>query len=132
METIMLDVLMSNDSKPGLTACSNKGFHITFPNGWTVSVQWGPGNYCEKKWDKPNAPERTTQGSLVMYRSEDAEVAAWRYENGKRTWHNFGYDTVSGYLSPLEVVAFMAQVAEGRDLNTTSPWDLLDDDDTDE
>ena len=63
----MLDVLMSNDSKPGLTACSNKGFRMTFPNGWTVSVQWGPGNYCEKKWDKPNAPERTTQGLSLIH-----------------------------------------------------------------
>jgi len=25
----------------------NKGFHITFPNGLTLSTQFGGGNYCE-------------------------------------------------------------------------------------
>ncbi len=24
-----------------------KGFGITFKNGWSLSVQWGPGNYCD-------------------------------------------------------------------------------------
>jgi hypothetical protein len=24
-----------------------KGFHITFENDYTVSVQFGPGNYCD-------------------------------------------------------------------------------------
>lgn len=24
-----------------------KGFHITFPNGWHLSVQFGGGNYCD-------------------------------------------------------------------------------------
>ena len=27
----------------------NKGFQITFENGYSVSVQFGPGNYCENK-----------------------------------------------------------------------------------
>jgi hypothetical protein len=26
---------------------AGKGFQITFANGYTVSVQWGPGNYCD-------------------------------------------------------------------------------------
>ena len=25
----------------------NRGFHMTFENGYTVSVQFGPGNYCD-------------------------------------------------------------------------------------
>jgi len=33
--------------KEGFRTCENKGFHIKFPNGWTVSVQFGQGNYCE-------------------------------------------------------------------------------------
>jgi hypothetical protein len=28
------------------TITQNKGFHITFANDITISVQWGPGNYC--------------------------------------------------------------------------------------
>lgn len=27
--------------------CDQKGFHITFDNGYTVSVQFGPGNYSD-------------------------------------------------------------------------------------
>ena len=25
----------------------NRGFQMTFENGYTVSVQFGPGNYCD-------------------------------------------------------------------------------------
>lgn len=120
---------LPQDPQPRITSCANRGVQMTFPNGWTVSVMWGPGNYCMNQYDRPLAPQHMEDGTIPAYASTDAEVAAWRYEKGKRIWHNFGYDTVSGWLSPLEVVAFMAQVAEGRDLNTTSPWDLLDDDD---
>ena len=30
-------------------ATENKGFGMTFDNGFTISVQWGTFNYCEKK-----------------------------------------------------------------------------------
>ena len=30
----------------------NKGFRMKFDNGFTISVQWGTMNYCEKK--EPN------------------------------------------------------------------------------
>jgi hypothetical protein len=28
-----------------------KGIHMTFANGWTVSIQWGIGNYCDNRWN---------------------------------------------------------------------------------
>jgi len=28
----------------------NKGFHIEFENGYSVSVQFGGGNYCKNRW----------------------------------------------------------------------------------
>lgn len=31
--------------------CDNKGFQITFPNGITLSTQFGWGNYCEHNYD---------------------------------------------------------------------------------
>ena len=34
-------------SEKKLAICHNKGFHIRFTNGWTVSVQFGSGNYCD-------------------------------------------------------------------------------------
>jgi hypothetical protein len=48
---------------------THKGFTITYANGITVSVQWGEGNYCERR-DKPDtSPHLMTSGS--------AEVLAW-------------------------------------------------------
>jgi hypothetical protein len=28
---------------------NNKGFQMTFENGWTISVQFGYGNYCSHR-----------------------------------------------------------------------------------
>lgn len=78
---------------------SGKGFHITFANGWTVSVQFGSGSYCENRYipygvETPPCPT--------------AEIAAWD-KDGK--WHRFEYDTVAGYCKPDEVLDFMNMVA---------------------
>lgn len=37
---------------PGFKITGVKGFHITFENGWTVSVQFGGGNYSDN-YDEP-------------------------------------------------------------------------------
>jgi hypothetical protein len=78
-----------------------KGFQITFSNGWTVSVQFGSGNYCENSSIdyNPFAPERSE--------SKDAEIAAW---DGNGEWHDFGHDTVKGYCSADEVADFIAMI----------------------
>ena len=37
-------------------ATRNKGFRMGFDNGFEISVQWGPGNYCAKRdtdFDEP-------------------------------------------------------------------------------
>ncbi len=57
----------------GFKITGSKGFHITFENGVTVSVQFGPGTYSGN-YDMsfhvplPNPLE-----------SDTAEVALWRY-----------------------------------------------------
>lgn len=33
--------------RKGFVSTMRKGFHMTFENGLTVSVQWGAGNYCD-------------------------------------------------------------------------------------
>lgn len=53
----------------------NKGFHMTFPNKWTISVQFGPGNYCNDYGTNDldlRAPEKQAK-----WTSPDAEVAIW-------------------------------------------------------
>lgn len=51
--------------------CDSKGFQMTFENGVTLSVQFGPGNYCEhRSEEKFNAPRNNR-----FWKSKDAEVA---------------------------------------------------------
>ena len=35
--------------KQKFISTQNKGFGITFDNGFTISVQWGTENYCEHR-----------------------------------------------------------------------------------
>lgn len=47
-----------------------KGFHITFPNGVTLSTQFGPGNYGDN-YDESFFTEKKD------WESNEAEVAMW-------------------------------------------------------
>jgi hypothetical protein len=58
----------------------NKGFAITFPNGWTVSVQIGTMNYCANKEDWSETVDYNTSKP-----SPNAEIAAWKGDE----WHDF-------------------------------------------
>ena len=83
----------------GFRICSGKGFHIGFENGYTVSVQFGPGNYCEH-YDREigrDAEDCGKEGSV------DAEVAILNPEGDLITIPAWG-DEVKGYVSPSEVV----------------------------
>ena len=110
----------------------NKGFQMTFENGNTVSVQWGPSNYCTPlheggRFARYDLPMKMDGES---WKSNDAEVAEWDKDNN---WHHFEYDQVRGYISTDEVVQFMGFVATSI-LNTEDPdWKkALDDDDESE
>ncbi len=88
---------------------NGKGFQLTFANGWTVSVQFGAGNYCENRsFDVSSFEKHPTESTSV-----DAEIAAWD-ENG--VWFDFGSDTVKGWCSANEVGAFIQTIqAKGYD-----------------
>ena len=53
---------------------SGKGFHITFPNGVTLSTQIGWGNYCSNYGFKGSYEEMATKNS---WESHDCEIAIW-------------------------------------------------------
>ena len=74
----------------------NKGFQLTFENGNTISVMFGVGNYCSNrnKLDIEN-------GFMV---ADTAEIAIWDNES---QWHNFGGDTVNGYINSNEVAKWV-------------------------
>jgi hypothetical protein len=91
--------------QPGFYITGGKGFHVVFRNDWTISVQFGPGNYCDN-YDAPinsegfkSAGER---GSMT------AEVAAWGPDGNMI---DFGGDTVLGRQSPEQVLALMNDLA---------------------
>ena len=100
-------------STPCFKATQNKGTQMTFASGWTISIQWGPGNYCENHslalGDEYDAP--MTRGRNGPWVSKDAEIALW---HGDRTdWYYFGGDTVKGYLTTDEVAKWIYMAASG-------------------
>ena len=55
------------------TATNNKGFQMTFENGFRISVQWGVGNYCQKKDDGEYGDSMKTD----FWESTSAEIAVF-------------------------------------------------------
>jgi hypothetical protein len=81
------------------------GFQITFENGWTVSVQFGPYNYCERHDDIPDA-----NGVYEVRPSANAEVAVLD-PKGKFAPPKWWGDDVLGYQTPTDVLNLMQKVA---------------------
>ena len=82
-----------------------KGFQITFDNEWTVSIQFGIGNYCQHyhKMLTTKAEYWDSTGS-----SSNAEIAAWDKHD---KWYTFDHgDTVDGYKSADEVLDFIYMI----------------------
>jgi hypothetical protein len=90
---------------PGFKITGAKGFHIAFENGWHVSVQFGPGNYCENRDAQIGQEEEACgrRGSL------DAETAVWG-PNGKMIDRGEG-DTVQGWQTPAQVLELLTWAA---------------------
>jgi len=93
----------------GFQTSERKGFHVTFENGWTVSVQFGYGNYCSNRDWRGNDPgDIMSCFNSAAPKSPTAEIAAWD-ANGE--WHQFDGDAVEGWQSPAQVLAFMNMIA---------------------
>ena len=71
----------------GFKICDDKGFHIGLRNGFTVSVQFGRGNYCEHhhdpNWSKPNKGSSYDAETAVF--SPEADCDAHPHEKERRT-----------------------------------------------
>ena len=91
---------------PGFYITRGSGFHITFENGWTVSVQFGPGNYCQHR-DRHIGDENATCGKEG---SQTAEVAYWP-SGGDLQRVKADSEIVSGYQTPKQVLALLVKVA---------------------
>ena len=98
--------------------CDNKGFHLDLPNDVTVSVQLGPGNYCDSDISNAagDAPKKAID-SDEHWGSNTAECAA--YVTGSNlAWVEVpGYtdavgDDVAGHLNVSQVLDFINRASK--------------------
>lgn len=94
-----------------------KGFHITFENGLSASVQWGAGNYCDnhfpKDWDFSCSKDAESDTAEVAVFYNDEFIDANQFV----TDEHIGGDTVVGYLTPEQVVNFLMNVKNATSFN---------------
>jgi hypothetical protein len=109
--------------RKAFTITGGKGFSMRFPNGYTISVQWGPGNYSENhnvNCNYAKAGENHVQGFLDAGEagSNTAETAVI---DGDGEFLNVDSDgvldasnrsgDVQGWQTTTNVLALMVQVA---------------------
>ena len=107
----------------GLMTIGVHGFHVTLPNGNTVSVQWGPGNYSSN-YSASLMASREAEKRGEEWTSTTAEIAAWRdiregetpaRKDADTMWHTFDCgDQVRGRLSPERVLEFLDFAADNE------------------
>ena len=107
-----------------------KGFALKLPNGVTVSVQWGPGNYVDSDvksadFDAPGKAAAAGEqwgsnlAECAAYLTEGgAWVAVTGYTGSPEDWNppvNCGpddfYDDVVGHLNVEQVLDFISKAA---------------------
>ncbi len=87
--------------KLGFSITGEKGFHITFENGFTVSVQFGPGDYCDnydRDWEE--TAKCGEEGSFT------AECAVWPQQGHMLKYGDWG-DAISNRSTPAEVLELL-------------------------
>lgn len=94
---------MENNSKVSIVG--GNGFSITCDNGVMVSVQFGTAHHCD------NSHFGSPFGSKTCHNAEVAVI----FEDGK--WHNWGEDTVQGYV-PADEVARLIGYCQGWVIGT--------------
>ena len=86
--------------KSKFLSTDNRGFQLTFDNGWTISVQWGVGNYCSNRnKETKNEP---------MVESATAEIAVFDADN--KDFDFGGGQICLGWLSADEVAEWIEKV----------------------
>ena len=92
------------------------GYAITFANGNTLSVQWGPINYCEKRYRhdeyeksiKSKDDPETYGSELQWWRSKNCEVLAFDKDGNE---HYFTGERVEGWVTPERLAEIMMWVS---------------------
>jgi hypothetical protein len=89
----------------------NSGFHMTFNNGLTISVQIGTGNYCDNRSLTPGG--HLTFDKDILNECPNAEIAIW---NDKNVWFNFETDIVEGWVNMDKVAQWISAVQSATSL----------------
>jgi hypothetical protein len=92
-----------SSAREGFHITNKKGFHITFENGYTVSVQFGPGNYCDN-YDRNIGDDEESCGKNG---STTAECAVWQGDGRLLAMPTFDGDTVSNRSTPADVLVLL-------------------------
>ncbi len=94
----------SNASKLAIT--QGKGFHLSFDNGYSLSVQIGQYNYCDNyaaSLDEGGLLQSTTFEAAII--DKDGELIVWPDGSGE------SYDTVGGYTPIADLPKWISYVS---------------------
>ena len=92
-------------------ATQNKGFAMTFDNLFTISVQWGTENYCEKKHTTIHP---TDPMEHKRWDSLSAEIAVFWNNGIMIPISSDGVDDVIGWLGTEDVAKVIAIVSSAK------------------
>ena len=94
---------------------AGKGFSVVLLNDWEVSVQWGPGNYGDNRWNNA-LPYDKSEPEYGEWQSKTAEIRAldvlgkpWEFPDGQE---------VLGYCTVEQVLEFISAVSKLPDGTT--------------
>ena len=93
-------------------ATTNKGFRMTFDNGFAISVQWGSMNYCERR---NYSDEYKSELKEDFIKSADAEIAV--IDKDGEMLEITEHDQVIGWLSPDKVAKVIGIVSSSTTKN---------------
>jgi hypothetical protein len=84
-----------------------KGFQITFENGYTISVQYGKSNYCERR----DLFEEESPADQIS--SKNCEIAVWKDRTSK--WEKMGEnEDPVGFISFERIPQIMSHIQQGE------------------
>ena len=89
---------------------NHKGFRMGFENGFEISVQWGPGNYCERKDEDFDKPQEER-----FWESRTAEIAI--FDSKDDSMITLGKDNVDGWLTSDKVAKVIIMVSLAKTKN---------------
>jgi len=114
-----------SSEKKAFSITSGKGVQFTFPNKYTISIQWGAGNYCG---EYPNLSMLGLESRSDFWESNDAEIAI--FANNDAWVTKIAYrdisggeehcDDVIGYLGIKEVLKYIIWTSSRKEISNAN------------